>query len=235
MKTFIFDLDDTLYDVSVPYFQSLQAENIQIDEKIKPALFLASREYSDVYYHMEKRKEINTKQMYIGRIKHALSDFGIIVSDEKAWKIHEQYLAFQKRIELSQRMIDLIEFLKDHGQIAIITNGPSQHQWSKINQLQLERWFDHDKIIVSDDIGCGKPELGIFQEMLMRCQCQAQDCYFIGDSYPCDIVGSVSSGMQAIYYNHRRREVQDSIATYTVTQFDQLDQLLRTLAIKENE
>ena len=92
MKTFIFDLDDTLYDVSTPYFKSLESEGIIIDEKIKKDLFIVSRHYSDVYYDKEKVGEINTKEMYVLRVKQALSDFSIYVDDDKAYAIHLNYL-----------------------------------------------------------------------------------------------------------------------------------------------
>ncbi|MGN1399784.1 MAG: HAD family hydrolase [Erysipelotrichaceae bacterium] len=229
MKTFIFDLDDTLYDVSLPYFRSLASEGIIVDESIKKDLFLLSRHYSDVYYDKQKAGLIDTKGMYVGRIKHALSDFGIEVDEQKAYDIHLNYLFQQKSITLSLEMQQLLAYLKHNAKLAIVTNGPSEHQWGKIHQLNVEQFIDKDKIIVSDDVACRKPEEKIFRIIAERCGSAVEDCYFIGDSYNCDIIGSKTANMKSIWYNHRHQVVDDNLADYTVYSFTQLDQLLREL------
>ncbi|MDD6640517.1 MAG: HAD family hydrolase [Erysipelotrichaceae bacterium] len=230
MKTIVFDLDDTLYDVSLPYFKSLESEGIYIDDKMKKDLFILSRHYSDVYYDKEKAGEIDNKGMYVGRVKHALSDFGIEVDEDKAYAIHLNYLYQQKSIYLSNEMKNLLSFLKERAKLAIITNGPSEHQWGKINQLKLCDYFDKDKIIVSDDVCCRKPDEKIFKIIAQRCDSSLKDCYFVGDSYNCDILGSKSANMKSIWYNHRDRLEENNISDYTVTSFSQLDSLLRKLA-----
>ena len=229
MKTFIFDLDDTLYDVSTPYFKSLESEGIIIDEKIKKDLFIVSRHYSDVYYDKEKAGEINTKEMYVLRVKQALSDFSIYVDDDKAYAIHLNYLYQQKSIALTEEMKALLFFLKEKSTLAVVTNGPSQHQWGKIKQLNLQQFFDVDKIVVSDDVCCRKPDEKIFNIIAQRCNSSVEDCYFVGDSYNCNIVGSKNAHMKAIWYNHRQRSFEDNIADFTVDSFVQLDKLLREL------
>ena len=123
----------------------------------------------------------------------------------------------------------LLSFLKEKSTLAVVTNGPSQHQWGKIKQLNLQQFFDVDKIVVSDDVCCRKPDEKIFNIIAQRCNSSVEDCYFVGDSYNCDIVGSKNAHMKAIWYNHRQRSFEDNIADFTVDSFVQLDKLLREL------
>ncbi len=71
---------------------------------------------------------------------------------EAAVRIHEQVA--RKGFRLYQDVAGAIAALQKAGiRMALITNGPSDLQRSKLRTLDIERWFD--AIVISGETGCG--------------------------------------------------------------------------------
>lgn len=227
MKAFLFDVDDTLYDQVQPFFYALTDIGIDISEKDRNSLFARSRKYSDEVFEASAHGEITMAEMYIYRIKRALDDFGIMISDKEALLFQAHYQTHQKNIQLSDEMRRMLEDVKGKVMLGIITNGPSEHQREKIQSLGLYRWIDEKNIIVSGDLDITKPDPEIFAYAISGMNIKAEDCIFVGDSYENDVIGAARAGMKTVWFNRRGKKTDADIKPdYTVYREQELHALL---------
>lgn len=84
---------------------------------------------------------------------------------------------------------------KDY-RLGIITNGAPGIQWEKINASGVRGYFEH--IVVSGDVGVGKPDRKIFDIAMERFCAGPDKCLMIGDSLRSDIAGSRNAGIRCV-------------------------------------
>lgn len=90
-----------------------------------------------------------------------------------------------KYLELKPDIIALLARLRRTFNLAIITNGPTNAQWEKINRLQLNKYFDC--ILVSGDLPWEKPDPQIFYACCNHLGVKPSECVMIGDKLETDI------------------------------------------------
>lgn len=96
-------------------------------------------------------------------------------------------------------MIDLIKDLKKEGfELGIITDGLSEVQHRKIDSLNIRDFFDF--IFVSGDFGYGKPNPKFFKYAIEKSNCKKEKSLMIGNNIHSDVFGSLSQGLNAIYF-----------------------------------
>ncbi|ESV55649.1 HAD family hydrolase [Streptococcus agalactiae LMG 14747] len=229
IKAIFFDLDDTLYDQLEPFElafrQTFENINVPISE-----IYTLSRQYSDRVFEKSESGEMTIQDMHMYRIKAALEDFSIIITDEAAILFQKKYALNQGNIELDSRLAMLFEFLKkNRTKIGIITNGPKEHQYHKIKQLGLYQWFDRENILISSEIGIAKPNKKIFD--LAKDENDSETYLYVGDSFENDVVGAKSAGWQTVWFN-RRGNIKSNIeyqADYQVNDLDDLYSLITAI------
>jgi putative hydrolase of the HAD superfamily len=87
--------------------------------------------------------------------------------------------------------------LKPRFDLAILTNGAPELQWSKVHGCGLEDLFD--SVTVSGDHSIGKPRKEIF-EIVMAKHPGAAGFVMIGNSLTSDIRGARNAGIPCIWY-----------------------------------
>lgn len=118
---------------------------------------------------------------------------------------------------MSDTTISILEFAKKNNvKMGIITNGPSEHQWAKVNALAVEKWIPRENIIVSGDLGINKPDVRIFVAMQEKLQLGVESLYYIGDSFENDIVGANNVGWKAIWINRYNKECTQDAKVYKI-------------------
>lgn len=209
LDTIIFDVDDTLYDQTLPFrkaFRELFDEPFT-DEEIEK-IYIASRKYGDVLFDKYQAGELSLLEMHISRITAACQEFDIPVSDQKAIGFQDAYLAEQQKITLFDEIKELLDVLFKHSkQLAVLTNGDEDHQSMKIKQLNLAKWIPEEHIFISGSIGHVKPKQEAFHFIENKLPLDKTKTVYIGDSFENDIVGAKQVGWQAIWMNHRKRNV----------------------------
>jgi putative hydrolase of the HAD superfamily len=89
--------------------------------------------------------------------------------------------------------------LRDDHALALVTNGASCLQREKLAASGLADRFD--ALVVSGDIGRGKPDPAIFAHALRALGAEPGDAVMIGDNLEKDIDGALAVGLQAIWVN----------------------------------
>lgn len=96
-------------------------------------------------------------------------------------------------------MVDLIKDLKKEGfKLGIITDGLSEVQHRKVDSLNIRDFFDF--VFVSGDFGYGKPNPKFFKYAIEKSNCKKKRSIMIGNNIHSDVFGSLSQGLNAIYF-----------------------------------
>ena len=118
-----------------------------------------------------------------------------------------------------------LEHFRRSCRLGLLTNGAPDLQREKIAAADIARYFD--AIVVSGDVGFGKPDPRIFRVMLSGLQVAPEETLMIGDTLISDIQGAQAVGMKAAWVNragHTRSD--DIIPDLEVSSLDELRQAL---------
>ncbi|HEY7833309.1 MAG TPA: HAD family hydrolase [Ktedonobacterales bacterium] len=97
---------------------------------------------------------------------------------------------------------DALAGLRGRYRFGMITNGAPDLQRLKLAGTGLADWFD--PVVVSGELGVGKPEAAIFAHALALAGGVAPEAaVMIGDSWPRDVLGATSAGLRAVWINAR--------------------------------
>ena len=85
--------------------------------------------------------------------------------------------------------------------LGVITNGPDT-QREKIDSTSLADYMD--VVIISGEVGVGKPAPGIFTRALIAVQVSPREAIYVGDSLTWDIAGARNAGLYTVWINRNR-------------------------------
>ena len=105
-----------------------------------------------------------------------------------------------------------LESIKAGYRLGLVTNGPCDLQYQKIERAGLKDYFA--AIVVSREAGVKKPDPRIFTLALDQLGVAARDSVFVGDTLKTDISGAHAAGMKAVWLN------RDKLPTLTGTEPD---------------
>lgn len=220
MTTFIFDVDDTLYDQMEPFERAFQKHFSRFKDEVKiEELYKLSRKYSDEAFESTGYEITNLRKMHIYRISKAFEELGIGITEEEALAFQLDYEAFQNEIKLIEEVPQIFELLLQRGaKLGVITNGANDNQLRKINQLGLKKWIAPENMLVSEGAGVSKPSKEIFEAMENQLAFTKEEAYYVGDNFDNDVVGATAAGWKTIWVNFRKHTAKNPeiAATYVV-------------------
>lgn len=232
MKTFLFDVDDTLYDLLQP-FELAYKKNRENDNTISiEKVFQACRKYSDEVFDRTEKGEMSLEEMHIYRISKALKEYGVIINEDEAMAFQKDYEKYQKEITLLPDMMLTLDYCKANKiPIGIISNGPTDHQMNKLSCMGISQWIDQENIFISQKVGFSKPNPIIFKLAENTMKLNPEETYFVGDSFTNDIIGAKSVGWNTIWYNPRGHDRTDSLVEpdFTITKENSLIELVKSI------
>jgi putative hydrolase of the HAD superfamily len=122
-------------------------------------------------------------------------DFAIEAADLYSEERRATYKAFSE-------VYDVLSNLRQKFKLGIISNGPISVQREKLQIIGLNRFFE--VVVVSGELGIGKPEPGIFLKALGLMKVAPTEAVYIGDSLTSDILGAQNVGMYTIWINRQK-------------------------------
>jgi putative hydrolase of the HAD superfamily len=99
---------------------------------------------------------------------------------------------------------DALDRLAQTHALALVTNGASCLQREKLTASGLADRFD--AVVISGDLGVGKPDRAVFARALQLLQAEAADAVMVGDSLASDVDGATAAGLRAVWVNRERRQ-----------------------------
>ncbi|MGY3766609.1 HAD family hydrolase [Vagococcus vulneris] len=235
--TIIFDVDDTLYNLMSPFEAAIkEMYPDQIADEDMEELFHAFRFHSDDLFPLVETKELQLEKMRELRLIKSLKQFDVETTSQAALKFQEIYEKNQSQIVLDKEMHKTLRWLRDNQvDMAVLTNGPTVHQYKKINQLGVKNYIPSERLFVSQEVGVSKPHVGVFKHIEHTLGLPNTDkIYYIGDSYENDIVGSQCAGWKSIWLNKYNKDMSAQYyqPDYTLHRDDSLLELLKKILVR---
>ena len=120
---------------------------------------------------------------------------------------------------------EIVRYLAEKYPLTIVTNGFVEVQYEKFDKSGLKDYFSH--IVLSEEVGCQKPNPRIFEEALRMNGFQAEDVVMIGDSWNSDIQGAINAGIDQIWIRKSKDPLPEGqSATYLVQSLSEVMEIL---------
>ena len=134
------------------------------------------------------------------------------------------------RFSLLEGAEELVRYLAKKYPLTVVTNGFGEVQYEKFDKSGLRDCFAH--IVLSEEVGCQKPNPRIFEEALRMNGLQAEDVVMIGDSWNSDIQGAINAGIDQIWIRKNKeqgtksQDTTEQTATYIVQSLSEVKRIL---------
>ncbi|MEI5907952.1 HAD family hydrolase [Bacillus spongiae] len=216
-QAMIFDLDDTLLNrdkaVEKMFLMILDKCYEEVNHSRKKEMLQKFKEYDQRRYGQSDK--INVLESLFDEFspkyrmpRHDIQDF---------WNQHFPYC-----FSINQNTINIINIIKKHVKVAIVTNGATQRQRAKINNTNLNSCFD--TVIISEEVGFSKPDKRIFELVLNKLKVEPDATLFVGDDIERDIDGCQNVNIKGIWFNPCMINNESDIKPYD--EIHSLDELL---------
>ncbi|SES63071.1 putative hydrolase of the HAD superfamily [Oceanobacillus limi] len=217
-QAMLFDLDDTLVNrdqaVDNMFLKVLEACYGDVKQPVKNHMLNQFKEYDKKSFGYDNK--INVLESLFDEFpptyrlsRNDIQDF---------WNQH-----FANCFSINQQTLHIVNMIKEHVKVAIITNGSTKRQKAKIRNTNLDSCFD--TILISEEVGMKKPDKRIFDLALDMLHVPAESALFVGDDMEKDIDGSQQANMKGIWFNPQQLTNDTEIKPYA--EIDSLDRLLR--------
>jgi HAD superfamily hydrolase (TIGR01549 family) len=206
IKAVLWDLDGTLWNHHGAVDSALHAfcERAGIDFERFRTAYLS---YSERLWAQYEEGQITIDDIRRTRFGLALADVGR--TDLDAMAETERYLReYSSQDLLLPGARAALDWVFPRVPMGMVTNGFPDMQRAKLRSCRLDRYFS--AVIISDEIGFGKPHPGIFQAAIEAMGVPAGDMVYIGDNWQADIEGAAASGLGAAIWiglEDRPREI----------------------------
>ncbi len=117
---------------------------------------------------------------------------------------------------------EIVRYLAEKYPLTIVTNGFIEVQYEKFDKSGLKDCFSH--IVLSEEVGCQKPNPRIFEEALRLNGLSADEVVMVGDSWYSDIQGAINAGIDQIWVTDHLSD--DCAPTYTVKSLEEIKSIL---------
>ncbi len=197
--------------VGISSWEGMWAEFTGCDPDLKPL-----RDWAPTYRYESWRTALRS---------HGIDD------PELAVQLAETFLRLRRdKHVVYADSVQTLEKLSRNYSLGLLTNGASDLQRRKIEGAGLAGYFGG--IIISGEVGIGKPDQRVFEKLLILLRAGAQTTLMIGNSLTTDVQGAQESGMRAVWINRSGKPRDDRIVPdWEISSLDALDSILDSLPV----
>lgn len=220
-----FDIDDTLFD----FVKSEQEAFYKVFQKynLVENLMLYKKSYKEISGGLWRRLEdgeLSLAELGSERFRKLFLEHQLEM-DEVLF--NQDYLTFLgEQTHLVPGAEKVITELS-HKRLAVITNGYSDVQRSRIHHSPFKDAFEH--VITSENTGFQKPQTGIFDYAFDKLQITDKaNVLIVGDSLTSDIQGGNNYGIATCWFNPNYKENDTSIKpTFEIHSLEKLLEIVK--------
>ena len=230
-KTLFIDLDNTLYDFSG---NSREAYIAVYNLLEYDRWFRSFEHYYEIYEEYNLRLwalyaegKITKEHLNAERYSHPLRVVGAPDPEAIGAQFWDEAM---KRLPLGNRLMphakEILTYLRPKYKMYILSNGFTELQSRKMQSAGIAHYFDG--MILSEDIGVNKPNPAIFTHALQVAESTAEESLMIGDNYEVDIEGAQRVGIDQVFYNISKKDLnpEHPQPTFTITSLLELKEIL---------
>ncbi|MFV8366770.1 YjjG family noncanonical pyrimidine nucleotidase [uncultured Flavobacterium sp.] len=206
-----FDLDHTLWDFdknSELTFETIFNKNHPaIETKVFIEKYVPINQECWKLFQYDK---ITHEELRYNRLKYSFDALDYTISDEEIDNIANDYIRFlPENNHLFDGTIEVLEYLNQKYNLHIITNGFADVQFKKISNSNIGSYFQ--TVTNSEMAGVKKPNPIIFDYALDLARAKKENSIMIGDSLDADVQGALDAGLDAIFFNESKIQVEQHI------------------------
>ena len=219
MDAVFFDIDDTLYDQSLPFANAVRKVVGDVPGATDSDLYLASRRHSAEIFEAFAEHTVPTDAMYVRRARETMAEFGIRLSSEQALDLQHAYASRNDHgTTLSPTMEQVLALVSSRSRAGVISNGREDRQLDKLRSLGIYEWVAPEAVFISDVVGLAKPDPALFRLACSRLNVSPERSVYVGDSLALDVGGSNAAGMTSVWFNRRYPDhTGEPVPDWTVT------------------
>lgn len=221
---FLFDLDDTLLDFRASEILSFQRSLLSLSLPVSDSLFATYQVENRELWRLFEEGLTTKEELKVERFRKTFALHGI---DADPYLASQRYLeALPETVVLIDHAVETLEWLKNFGEIGIITNGIHHTQTQRIQNSPLGPYISF--VAVSEECGFAKPDVRFFDySVRMAKRFEKSKSLIIGDRFEADIVGAHLFGVDSVWFNphHRDRPVAP-VPTYEIAHLSDLKKIL---------
>lgn len=210
----LFDADDTLFD-----YQAAEAHALQVVFAHFQIPFLPNyaQVYANINHHYWQKFEAGTISLVDlrnVRFHDLLEELNLPPDADLFSRVYLTKLG--QCVQLLPGVLETLTILAASHHLALITNGLSSVQRSRLSLSPIGRFFNH--VFISEEIGVSKPAAGFFDHVFSHIgQPARSEVLVIGDSLSSDITGGAAYGLDTCWFNpHRHPNTLSIQPTYEV-------------------
>ncbi|MDA0769247.1 MAG: HAD-IA family hydrolase [Chloroflexi bacterium] len=205
----LFDLDDTILSfgtLAEDAWKQVIGEYVpKLNDVSADALYQAVVERREWYWsdpERHRRGRLGIENAYDEIVRQAFTLLGI-PSMQLATRLAEDYESTRgAEVKPFPGAVDTLRLIRDKGvKMALVTNGDKETQRGKINDHDLERFFDC--IIVEGEFGVGKPNDEVYLHAMETLGVRPNETWMVGDNFEWEVVAPKRLGLTAIWVDSR--------------------------------
>lgn len=210
-----FDLDHTLWDFDKN--SGLTFEKIFEIHEVDVSLEKFLNVYEPInfkYWKLYREEKVTKQELRYGRLKDTFNEIDISLSDQLIDNLSEDYIVYLSSFNyVFDSTYDVLDYLNAKYELHIITNGFEEAQEKKMKASNLRKYFS--TVTNSEMVGVKKPNPKIFNFAMNLANAKPEHSVMIGDSLEADIKGAIDVGMQALYFDYKNLDYNDSYQRIT--------------------
>lgn len=223
-KILLFDADNTLLDFDKTETDALHhtfaLHHIPFTKAIEERYMQINKALWNAYEEGKKTRE----EVIFTRFGKLFEEFQIQEDGVRFEHIYQAELG--KGHALMPHALELVQELKKHYALYIVTNGVTATQYARLKDSGLDQHFQ--QVFVSEEVGYRKP----MKEYFTYCFSHIPDfdktqTLLIGDSLSSDIQGGINAGIDTCWMNPKHIPNQKQLpVTYEITHLKELYAIL---------
>jgi putative hydrolase of the HAD superfamily len=221
---YLFDLDDTLLDFKasekLSFQRCLDSFSLPSDEKVFSTYQTENRKLWALFEEGKTTKD----ELKIERFRRT---FALMNIDADPVLAAKRYLdALPETVVLIDHAVETLQWLSEHGEIGIITNGIHLSQTLRIKNSPLASYISF--VCVSEECGFAKPDVRFFEHSsTLAKKFKKESALVIGDRWEADILGAHHFGVDSVWFNPEGKKAPGlPAATYEIRHLKELKTLL---------
>lgn len=205
-----FDLDHTIYDFDKNSKLTFHAVFNELELSGIDDFMIKFKPINDSYWERYAKEEITHDFLRYGRLRDTFDEMQMRVSDEHIYHIADYFIEnLANYNHVFEGTYEILDYLKMHYRLHIITNGPDKVQELKLKNTRLDHYFE--TVTNSEKAGVKKPHPDIFHHALQKAEVTASKSVMIGDNLKADVEGALNVGMNVIWFNEFKKPSQLSV------------------------
>ncbi len=221
----LFDADDTLFDFTAAEDHAITKTLLHFEVEPSPEHKALYHTVNAQLWELFNKGGIDQEDLAHQRFRLLLSRLEL-EGDAQAWNLYYRQALGSCAILLPGAE-NLCRKLSARYTLSLITNGLGDVQRKRLAASPLERYFE-DRVFISGEMGCRKPEKRYFEIVLdaLGCRRKTGQVLVIGDSLSSDIRGAFNAQLDSVWLNRKGERAYPVKPTYEITGYPDLERLL---------